>query len=236
MGSSPSKENKEKEGKLSPSTSNTSTSSSASTSTSSSSTPHSNSTDDIINHPNNNNKTSYPEHVIDASKVGDVYVIVYGTNKSPVKDKDKENLIYTVVIDVAGESTEVVPMGLEIFLGKEKKGIRLFEERLCELRPKYVSHQLVGKIDNLYHAGQPQEWAKGLKGVISGKWFPVFQQTKGPLWSQSANSQNYAKYLIDTLKENNPHSLTWPNQLKTPTDNNSPRVYIPQYIDILAAK
>ncbi|KAM9964122.1 hypothetical protein ACTFIW_005773 [Dictyostelium discoideum] len=136
--------------------------------------------------------------VINNEKVGDVYLVMY----SEIKDGESKNGInkkpssflndihYTIVIDVAGESNDE----------NGTNGIRELSMYL-------------GKIENIYHKDQPLEWYFGLNRVILTEWFNEFieNENRGDKWSIYSNCYTFSKFLIEKFKFNNIYQLNWPH-------------------------
>ncbi|KAK5584719.1 hypothetical protein RB653_006335 [Dictyostelium firmibasis] len=167
---------------------------------------------------------------INSEKVGDVYLILYSeilecesnelltiSNNNNNKEKPSSflnDIHYTIVIDVAGESTiENGPMGLEIHIVLEKKTKKVqlcFERKTGENKCYQESSICLGKIENIYHKGYPLEWSFGLTRVIQSKWFQEFIK-KGDMWSFETNCFTFSKFLVESFKFQNPYKLFWPH-------------------------
>ncbi|EGG25102.1 hypothetical protein DFA_03348 [Cavenderia fasciculata] len=158
--------------------------------------------------------TPLPTTNEDESLVGDVYLVTYTQTLETSKTLAVSNPIlrdhYTIVIDVAGQSTEEVPKGYELHLEIQhgtSKSVNLVGNELHYRRTKYAKHQKLGRITNEYHSGNPREWADGLKRVAQNQWYKEFIQSRGDQWNHECNSHQFAKFL--TLKL----GLEWPNNL-----------------------
>ncbi|EAL66066.1 hypothetical protein DDB_G0282413 [Dictyostelium discoideum AX4] len=164
--------------------------------------------------------------VINNEKVGDVYLVMYseikdGESKNEINNKKPSSFLndihYTIVIDVAGESNdENGIMGLEvhIVLEKNSKKIQLcFERKFGENQIYQELSMYLGKIENIYHKDQPLEWYFGLNRVILTEWFNEFieNENRGDKWSIYSNCYTFSKFLIEKFKFNNIYQLNWPH-------------------------
>ncbi|KAN0055538.1 hypothetical protein ACTA71_008651 [Dictyostelium dimigraforme] len=163
--------------------------------------------------------------VINNEKVGNVYLVMYseikeGENYEIVKERPSSflnDIHYTIVIDVAGESNdENGIMGLEVHIVLEKKSKKIqlcFERKFGENQIYQELSMCLGKIENIYHSGYPLEWSFGLTRVIQSQWFQEFieNEKRGDMWSIYSNCYTFSKFLIEKLKFQNIYPLNWPN-------------------------
>ncbi|KAN0009787.1 hypothetical protein ACTFIU_007090 [Dictyostelium citrinum] len=163
--------------------------------------------------------------VINNEKVGDVYLLMYseinrGESKNEIKERSSSflnDIHYTIVIDVAGESNDtngIMGVEVHIVLEKESKKIQLcFERKVGENKIYQELSMYLGKIENIYHKEQPLEWAFGLTRVIQNSWFQEFieNENRGDKWSIDSNCYTFSKYLIEKFKFQNIYQLNWPH-------------------------
>ncbi|EGG22419.1 hypothetical protein DFA_04540 [Cavenderia fasciculata] len=154
------------------------------------------------------NPTSFPNVPFAQHRVGDVYLVTYTSSPSSLDPTTNLDYHYTIVIDVAGESSSF-PRGLELYLGVqgESRVVRLCQERLKHPRINYRSHQAIGKIQNIYHQGKPRQWSDGIRDIVGNEWFPEFVNKRGNILNHQCNSHQFAKYLIKYF------DLDWPNYI-----------------------
>ncbi|EGC28755.1 hypothetical protein DICPUDRAFT_159760 [Dictyostelium purpureum] len=168
--------------------------------------------------------TECPSAVINNEKEGDVYLMVYADTNLPGDTKLQQN--YSIVIDVAGESINdhdtsggaFIPKGVEIYLSLSDGVVNVQTQRNDHLKPMFQSYKLLGKIENVYHQGNPKEWSDGLKQAAE-KFFNEFKSQNGNQWNHQCNSHKFSKYLIEKLSNNNPHQLQFPKEIYIAGEN-----------------
>lgn len=137
----------------------------------------------------------YPNAEKDKAKVGDVYL-------------EKEKAVFTIVIDVAGESTDNTIVGCELCLNVDSKTLKssYASNWVCRAKDSFI---MIGKIQNIYHCGQPDVWAKALK-LEGMKWYEEFvDQINGEecKWSPGINCLLYARFVLDKLGLKEPKAI-----------------------------
>jgi len=131
------------------------------------------------------------------NKVGDVYLCL-GSPYSSIEVANRLRAHFSIVVDVAGESTDDILKGAEYHLCSDNFQVKLKWGRREWPRSGYLDLKKVGKIVNEYHHNQPTQWAEGLRYAIR-EWFKDFVASKGTKWNSDVNCQKFAKHVIEKL-------------------------------------
>eukprot|EP01124_Arcella_intermedia_P024157 TRINITY_DN4004_c0_g1_i1.p1 TRINITY_DN4004_c0_g1~~TRINITY_DN4004_c0_g1_i1.p1 ORF type:complete len:194 (+),score=17.47 TRINITY_DN4004_c0_g1_i1:46-627(+) len=167
--------------------------------------------------------SSFPSHELDKSRVGNVFLVQRKQALNLTDPSQRCLAHFSVVIDVAGESTNTHLIGQECHLVINKPisntEVTAYFNRISKRYDQLLDHRYLGKIENKYHSGHPDDWANGLRFAIYN-WFCGFRGANGSTWSLKSNCQQFARFLILKLK------LPWPNDINVIGDR------LPVVVDI----
>jgi hypothetical protein len=149
--------------------------------------------------------------VVDKSKVGDVYLVAYNQGSAQTTQTQEKRAHYSVIIDVAGESTDQTINGVELHLvvtslqQADPQTTFLANGGGPRLKSKLLKWAKVGKIENLYHPGQPYDWAFAL-GLAGNTWANEFYESiRHSTWSAQCNCQQFTRFLLKKFQ------IEWPS-------------------------
>lgn len=140
---------------------------------------------------------SYPEHPVDDTKVGDIYLLGYNSESEITEETQEKRSHYSIIIDIAGESTHKDIIGLELHLGANEKTRDtrpLANRRIAEINRLVLVHHL-GKIENI-SGHNLRFWEAELKdqGI---KIYHDLVDEHGGKWSSATNCHSYALRVLD---------------------------------------
>eukprot|EP01129_Flabellula_baltica_P005223 TRINITY_DN1874_c0_g1_i6.p1 TRINITY_DN1874_c0_g1~~TRINITY_DN1874_c0_g1_i6.p1 ORF type:complete len:181 (+),score=34.50 TRINITY_DN1874_c0_g1_i6:227-769(+) len=140
---------------------------------------------------------SFPEHPIDNTKVGDIYLLGYNAGSGMTEETQAKRFHYSVVIDIAGESTSENIIGLELHLGAD--------ERTKDTRP-LANRRIaeIGRLDFFHHLGKIENIAGhdffGWEASLMREGTRIFHELVddyGRDWSSSTNCHTYAVRVLN---------------------------------------
>jgi len=165
----------------------------------------------------------FPFVPVDPDRVGDVYLLAYSVGLESFEEAEKKRAHWSVIFDVAGESTDAVVAGLEVHF-QVNFATRLVRVVYGHFKRPLSSEKLMW-VRNLGRFSSPEalpprEWAFAIQELIDRVWSPSFSQANGTNWNSACNCQQFCRYMIQQLP------LPWPSDLTAVGDK------VPVIIDV----
>ncbi|KAF2072643.1 hypothetical protein CYY_006045 [Polysphondylium violaceum] len=121
-----------------------------------------------------------PTLVKDRQRVGSIFAVYYTDTTQT-----------TIVVDVAGESLDTEPRGLEFFVDVNNNWISRMYNTGSGCHDVGIKFKYLGKIENVYHVDNPFGWAQGLNQVVLGKWKNEFINTQN-----TTPEHDFCKFIV----------------------------------------
>eukprot|EP01132_Coremiostelium_polycephalum_P004318 gene4318-5404_t len=139
----------------------------------------------------------FPSHEINSERVGDTFLFKYSQFQSipsctsaDDRHHEQQQIMYSIVSDLGGESVYgndnilLKPNGFEVFLS-------IVGDDDIDVDD--------GKINNIFHSGNPFKWSMGLVQEIENHWESEYKDIYGRNWNYNCNSYTWAKFYAEKL-------------------------------------